>query len=67
MNNIMDPNYRPVVNMEKEIKKAQLIMMNYFIHELEDKLMDRTSWGRNDLKDEIKNIKLDIIERALVE
>jgi REP element-mobilizing transposase RayT len=63
----MDPNYRPMVNMEKEIKKAQLRMMNIFIQELEDKLLERTSWGRNDLKDEIKNIKLEIIERALVE
>lgn len=53
--------------MEKEIRKAQLRFLNIFIEELEDKLMERTSWGRNDLKDELKNIKLGIIEKALVE
>lgn len=53
--------------MNKEIKQAKIDMMNMFIQELETQLMVRTSWGRNDLKEAIKDIKMELLEKIAME
>lgn len=47
--------------------KNEMNLLNMFIQEINSKLMERTSWGRNDLKELIKDTKLEILEKLVYE
>ena len=42
--------------------KSQTLLLREVVKRIDDKLTERTSWGRNELKDAIRQIQLDLLE-----